>query len=105
MSSGEPVRNDYGVVQYDEVTETVTGAAVWSESSTEFDQNQERTNEVCLVVIQSDVDLSAIDAIHWNGRKWEVQGNPMPFQTPFGGIGNGAFGGKLQQFRMNRVEG
>ncbi len=102
--AGEVQRDAYGVIIYDEVDEVVTGLAIWPESSTEFDQNQHRTNQVYVGVVQAAVEIDSIVALTLRGKRWEIQGETEFYATPLGGQ-TGTYNGQLKKFRMNRVEG
>lgn len=95
---GVPQYDEYGGVIYVDVSETVTGAAIWPESASEVLQSVDRTNTVYIVLVPITVAIDAVDAVTWDGRKYEVQGETERFKSPF-------TDSALQTFRMSRVEG
>jgi hypothetical protein len=106
MSAGEPVRDNYGVVQYQETTRGITGASVWPlgnqrallSSGEDATDQYTRTYTTYSAVIPPDISVAAIDRAEWRGQTWEVQGEPDQYSSPFTGAA-------LQTIRLNRVEG
>lgn len=106
MLAGTPIRDAYGVVQYDQTTRVITGVAIWplgtQRSSLSTGENRtetfDRTDTSYTAAIPPDVNVAAIDRAEWKGKIWEVEGESDRYSNPFTGAA-------LQTIRLNRVEG
>ena len=90
--------DDYGVLQSTTTDQTVTGVAVYPNSSSEALQGQERTRAGYTVALPTTVTIDSVDRIVWRGLEYEVEGEPERFQSPFTST-------TLQTLIMYRVEG
>lgn len=91
-------RDAYGALVMAAHDETVTGAVVYPQSSSEVSTNQERSRLALTVVLPQTVSVDAVDRIVWRGKEFEVEGEAEPYQSPFTST-------KLQTLTMYRVEG
>lgn len=96
--AGQRVYDAYGNLIYVDSDITVPGCAVWPESATEVLQGVDRTNVIYLCALPSSIFVDADDHVTWEGRDYEVQGEPQRYHAP-------ATGTELQTIRLNRVEG
>jgi|SRR5215472_5634051 len=70
---------------YTETTFDVTPCVVQSSGSVETVQFTDQVSDDITVFLPYGTDLQAIYAIQWNGLRYEVQGNPQMWQSPFSG--------------------
>lgn len=92
------VRDDYGMLIYDEEIIPIRGCAIWSNSASEFQQGNERTTSTYTVVFPDGFVVDAVDKVVWRGMAYEVS-QEMEMHT------NPMTGNRCQQFNMTRVEG
>lgn len=97
-SGGELVRDDYGMVQYQEEIVTCRGAVIWPNSASEFDQSVERTVTTYVVVLPDGFFVEAVDRVVWRGLSYEVANEVEMYTNPMTGK-------RCNQFNMTRVEG
>lgn len=95
-----PDRYDaYGVLQYDVVSTTVVGVAMWPTTNTETrDGDQHRTSLTYVIGYPDTVSMDAVDFITWRGKSWLLRGEPEKYRHPI--TGNG-----LYTVQVNRTEG
>jgi hypothetical protein len=97
-SGNSLVRDDYGMVIYDEEIIPIRGCAIWSNSASESMNDNERTVSTYTVVFPDGFTVDAVDKVVWRGLAYEVS-QDVEWHT------NPMTGNKCQQFNMTRVEG
>lgn len=91
-------RDAYGALVMAAHDETVTGAVIYPQSSSEVSQGQERSRLALTVLLPQTVAVDAVDRIVWRDKEYEVEGETEPFQSPFTST-------SLHTLTMYRVEG
>lgn len=97
-SGNSLVRDNYGMVIYDEEIIPIRGCAIWSNSASESQQGNERTLSTYTVVFPDGFSVDAVDKVVWRGMAYEVT-QEVEWHT------NPMTGNTCQQFNMTRVEG
>jgi len=75
----------YGNDTYSETSTAITPCVVQSSGSTETIEFTDQVSDELTVFLPYGTDVKAIYAIQWDGNKYEVQGNPSQWQSPFSG--------------------
>lgn len=86
----------------DVFTETQTDVAhcpVWPRTSTESTQGEDQTFVGLAALLPSDTNVTAIDAVVVDGVRYEVDGEPARFTSPFTNLNPGI------QVNLTRVTG
>lgn len=95
---GERVYDDYGVLQYAVIRSTVTDVPIWPSSSTEVGQGNERSRVAVNASFPLSISIDAVDAIEWEGKTFQVDGEPEYYRNPMSGTAH-------QVVALVRVEG
>lgn len=92
--------DDYGNVQYQATAKILRGVAVWPTSLTENTSvgEFERTTSYYTAALPLSEPVNNIDYVLWDGRSYEIAGEPAQYVSPH--TGNG-----YQTITMRRVEG
>lgn len=90
--------DEYGNLIYVFTDQTLTGIAIWPESSSETIQQVERSTTVYVMAVPTGVDIDANDVLIWRGMEWEIQGEAEQLSSPLTGTA-------LQEVRFRRTEG
>jgi hypothetical protein len=77
--------DDYGNDVYNEVSTDVSDCSVQPASSRENLAFEDQLTSGIVVFLPFGTDVSYIDAIIWNGDKYEVTGAPNMWTSPFSG--------------------
>lgn len=96
---GERQTDAYGVLIMDSTDVTLAGCAVWPLSSSEVQQNNQRSRSAYSVALPQGTTIDAQDRLTWRGMLYEVEGEPECFQSPLTGTQG------PQVVTMYRVEG
>jgi hypothetical protein len=78
-------RDEYGNDEYTNVSEPVSGCVVQPAASTENIQFTDQVDSGVTVFLPYGTDVSYLDALVIGGQKYEVQGVPGTWTSPFSG--------------------
>jgi hypothetical protein len=78
-------QDSYGNDTYTETKTDITPCVVQSSGSTETTQFTDQVSDSLTVFLPYGTSVQAIYALEWNGIRYEVQGNPSQWQSPFSG--------------------
>lgn len=92
-------RDAYGNDVFTETQTAIPGCPVWPRSSTENVQAQDLTITGVAALLPAGTDVSAVDAVLIAGLKYEVDGEPAVFVSPFTNLAPGV------QLNLKRVTG
>lgn len=92
-------RDEYGNDKFTDQTEAVPLCVVAPSNSSETYSFTEQTDDTVMVYFPTGTDLGYLDAVLINNEKYEVQGNPQTFKSPFSGHNSPV------QVRVNRITG
>ena len=82
-------RDAYGDDVFTEDTATLTNVPAWPTSSRENDQGAATVYDLVTVFLPPDTDVTSIDAVLVFGGRYEIQGRPERFVSPFDGFNPG----------------
>jgi hypothetical protein len=77
--------DEYGNDAFTDQTEDVKLVVVAPANTSEAVQFTEYTSDTYMIYLPIGTDVSHLDAVLINGNKYEVQGNPQNFISPFSG--------------------
>jgi hypothetical protein len=75
--------DDYGNDTYRDEPETVAGAVVAPQGSFEQVQWTDQVSTTIVAYLPYGTAVGPLDAILYNGRTYEIQGEPQSFRSPF----------------------
>lgn len=78
-------RDEYGNDAFTDQMEDVPLCVVAPANTSETFSFTEYTSDTVMVYLPTGTDISYLDAVLINGKKYEVQGNPQNFNSPFSG--------------------
>lgn len=90
--------DEYGNLIYVFEDQTLTGVAIWPESTSETIQQVERSTSIYVMAVPAGVHVDANDVLIWRGMDWEIQGEAEHYSSPLTGTA-------LQEVRFRRTEG
>lgn len=92
-------RDEYGNDKFTDQTEDIPLVVVAPANSSEIISFTEQTDDTVMLYFPTGTDISYLDAVLIDGDKYEVQGNPQGFLSPFSGHSSPV------QVRVHRVSG
>jgi SPP1 family predicted phage head-tail adaptor len=92
-------RDERGNDVYSESPEAIPQAVVQPTGSTEFTQFTDQVSTDMTVFLPYGTKVSAIDAIEIAGQRYEIQGEPSSWRSPFSGNTSPV------QLRLSRITG
>lgn len=92
------VRDNYGMVVYDEEIIPVRGCVIWPNSASESQQGNERTVTTYTVVLPEGFTVDAVDRVVWRLKSYEAAQEMETYTNPM-------TGNVCSQFNMTRIEG
>lgn len=78
-------RDEYNNDTYSETKQAVSGCVVQPSGSSETIQFTDQVSTDLAVFIPAGIDVSPVDAIEIDGTRYEIQGQPSEWRSPFSG--------------------